>query len=87
MTNGLVMVLGKTGRNFAAGMSGGIAYVLDETGDFARQRCNRERRPGTRRRARISNSSSRLIARHAESPAARAPTGSSKTGPTCCPNS
>jgi len=27
-------VLGKTGRNFAAGMSGGIAYVLDETGDF-----------------------------------------------------
>ena len=30
MTNGLVIVLGKTGRNFAAGMSGGIAYVLDE---------------------------------------------------------
>ncbi len=39
MTNGLVVVLGKTGRNFAAGMSGGIAYVLDETGDFS-QRCN-----------------------------------------------
>jgi glutamate synthase (NADPH/NADH) large chain len=32
-------VLGQTGRNFAAGMSGGIAYVLDEEGDFAR-RCN-----------------------------------------------
>ncbi len=32
-------VIGETGRNFAAGMSGGIAYVLDETGDFA-QRCN-----------------------------------------------
>ena len=35
------MVLGKTGRNFAAGMSGGIAYVLDERGDFAEKRCNR----------------------------------------------
>ena len=33
------MVLGSTGRNFAAGMSGGIAYVLDETGDFP-NRCN-----------------------------------------------
>jgi glutamate synthase (ferredoxin) len=35
MTGGRVVVLGPTGRNFAAGMSGGIAYVLDETGDFA----------------------------------------------------
>jgi glutamate synthase (NADPH/NADH) large chain len=34
-----VVVLGKAGRNFAAGMSGGIAYVLDEEGDFT-QRCN-----------------------------------------------
>jgi glutamate synthase (NADPH) large chain len=41
MTGGRVVVLGPTGRNFAAGMSGGIAYVLDEAGDFAR-RCNRE---------------------------------------------
>ena len=40
MTNGLVVVLGKTGRNFAAGMSGGIAYVLDGNGDFAEKRCN-----------------------------------------------
>ena len=39
MTGGRVAVLGRTGRNFAAGMSGGIAYVLDEDGDFA-QRCN-----------------------------------------------
>ncbi|HOW64372.1 MAG TPA: glutamate synthase large subunit [Candidatus Paceibacterota bacterium] len=39
MTGGRVVVLGKTGRNFAAGMSGGIAYVIDDTGDFAR-RCN-----------------------------------------------
>ncbi len=41
MTNGLVIVLGKTGRNFAAGMSGGIAYVLDESGEFAKYRCNK----------------------------------------------
>ncbi|WP_011582062.1 MULTISPECIES: glutamate synthase large subunit [Chelativorans] len=39
MTGGLVVVLGPTGRNFAAGMSGGVAYVLDEAGDFA-DRCN-----------------------------------------------
>jgi glutamate synthase domain-containing protein 3 len=40
MTRGVVVVLGKCGRNFAAGMSGGIAYVLDEKGDFAEKRCN-----------------------------------------------
>jgi len=34
-----VVVLGKTGRNFAAGMSGGVAYVLDEAGDFEKL-CN-----------------------------------------------
>ncbi|MEW7977688.1 MAG: glutamate synthase large subunit [Candidatus Sedimenticola endophacoides] len=39
MTGGVVVCLGGTGRNFAAGMSGGIAYVLDEAGDFE-QRCN-----------------------------------------------
>ena len=39
MTGGVVVVLGESGRNFAAGMSGGIAYVLDEQGDFE-QRCN-----------------------------------------------
>lgn len=39
MTGGLVVVLGLTGRNFAAGMSGGVAYVLDEDGTFE-QRCN-----------------------------------------------
>ena len=41
MTGGRVVVLGPTGKNFAAGMSGGIAYVLDENGDFPR-RCNQE---------------------------------------------
>src|SRR5207342_2723316 len=39
MTGGRVVVLGPTGRNFAAGMSGGIAYVLDEHGAFA-SKCN-----------------------------------------------
>ncbi|KAA3630168.1 MAG: glutamate synthase subunit alpha, partial [Proteobacteria bacterium] len=39
MTGGCVVVLGATGRNFAAGMSGGVAYVLDEDGRFE-QRCN-----------------------------------------------
>jgi len=41
MTGGRVVILGKTGRNFAAGMSGGVAYVLDEAGDF-HTRCNME---------------------------------------------
>jgi glutamate synthase (NADPH/NADH) large chain len=39
MTGGVVVVIGPTGRNFAAGMSGGIAYVLDEDGSFP-SRCN-----------------------------------------------
>jgi glutamate synthase (NADPH) large chain len=39
MTGGTVVVLGQTGRNFAAGMSGGIAYVFDADGDFAKK-CN-----------------------------------------------
>ena len=41
MTGGRVVVIGATGRNFAAGMSGGIAYVLDEDGGF-KNRCNLE---------------------------------------------
>jgi glutamate synthase (ferredoxin) len=41
MTGGRVVVLGKTGRNFAAGMSGGVAYVYDEDGTF-KTRCNTE---------------------------------------------
>jgi glutamate synthase (ferredoxin) len=40
MTGGRVVVLGRTGRNFAAGMSGGIAYIFDPAGDFE-SRCNR----------------------------------------------
>jgi glutamate synthase (ferredoxin) len=41
MTGGRVVILGPTGRNFAAGMSGGVAYVLDAAGDFA-SRCNQQ---------------------------------------------
>ena len=41
MTGGTVVVLGQTGKNFAAGMTGGIAYVLDENWDFY-QRVNKE---------------------------------------------
>jgi glutamate synthase domain-containing protein 3 len=42
MTRGLVLVLGACGRNFAAGMSGGVAYVFDERRDFTEKRCNLE---------------------------------------------
>ena len=41
MTGGIVICLGETGRNFAAGMSGGVAYVLDEMGEFPK-RCNQQ---------------------------------------------
>ena len=41
MTGGKVVILGTTGRNFAAGMSGGVAYILDEKGDFP-SRCNQQ---------------------------------------------
>jgi glutamate synthase (NADPH) large chain len=41
MTNGTVIVLGATGRNFAAGMSGGRAFVFDDQGDFSTRRCNK----------------------------------------------
>ena len=42
MTGGVVVVLGRTGRNFAAGMSGGLAFVLDESGQRElERRCNR----------------------------------------------
>jgi len=40
MTRGTVVVLGKCGRNFAAGMTGGVAYIFDAEGDFAEMRCH-----------------------------------------------
>jgi glutamate synthase (NADPH) large chain len=67
MTKGLVVVLGKCGRNFAAGMSGGWAYVLDEQADFAERRCNTgavDLEPVPTEDAAVLWS---LIARHAES--------------------
>jgi glutamate synthase (ferredoxin) len=42
MTGGKVVVLGKTGRNFAAGMSGGIAYIYDPENKFTNGLCNTE---------------------------------------------
>jgi glutamate synthase domain-containing protein 3 len=42
MTKGLVICLSDTGKNFAAGMTGGFAYVLDENSEFQKTRCNRE---------------------------------------------
>jgi glutamate synthase (NADPH) large chain len=41
MTKGLVVVLGRAGRNFAAGMTGGLAFVLDDTGEFSASLCNK----------------------------------------------
>jgi glutamate synthase domain-containing protein 3 len=40
MTKGTVLVLGSCGRNFAAGMSGGVAYVFDQLRNFTEERCN-----------------------------------------------
>jgi glutamate synthase (ferredoxin) len=66
MTGGRVVVLGAVGRNFAAGMSGGIAYVLDERGDFP-VRCNREMVELTRvEEAEEIEALKDLIFRHAE---------------------
>jgi glutamate synthase domain-containing protein 2/glutamate synthase domain-containing protein 1/glutamate synthase domain-containing protein 3 len=66
MTKGLVVVLGRCGRNFAAGMSGGLAFVLDENGDFAEKRCNQasvDLEPVTEDATLLRN----LIERHFES--------------------
>ncbi len=67
MTRGTAVILGRTGRNFAAGMTGGIAYVLDQTGEFVTVCCNRgdvDLEPTTDPRdVEILH---RLISRHAE---------------------
>ena len=73
MTGGRVVVLGPTGRNFAAGMSGGIAYVLDPDGDFER-RCNPalvdlEALTDPDEGAEVRD----LVAEHAAAPARRSP--------------
>ena len=67
MTGGRVVVLGRTGRNFAAGMSGGIAYVVDEEGDLRPALQSSDGRPRNARRfCRKKTYVRGLIARHAE---------------------
>jgi glutamate synthase (NADPH/NADH) large chain len=71
MTGGRVVVLGQTGRNFAAVMSGGVAYVLDEAGDF-HHRCNQAMVDlETLVEEWEINQVERLIRRHAEYTASR----------------
>ena len=65
MTGGKVVVLGATGRNFAAGMSGGVAYVLDEAGDFA-TRCNQQMVGLEKMEAAEAEEVRQLIKRHAD---------------------
>jgi glutamate synthase (ferredoxin) len=65
MTGGQVIVLGKAGRNFAAGMSGGVAYVLDEEGDFA-GRCNTQMIGLEELDDRDVSTLRKMIGRHAE---------------------
>ena len=65
MTGGKVVVLGATGRNFAAGMSGGVAYILDEKGDFA-TRCNKQMVGLEKPDAKDAAELRALIQRHAE---------------------
>src|SRR5207247_419391 len=65
MTGGKVVVLGPTGRNFAAGMSGGVAYILDEAGDFA-TRCNMQMVALEKMDAAEADAVHALIKRHAD---------------------
>jgi glutamate synthase (ferredoxin) len=65
MTGGKVVVLGPTGRNFAAGMSGGIAYILDEAGDFA-TRCNMQMVALEKMEGAEAEEVRQLIKRHAD---------------------
>ena len=84
MTGGHVVVLGRTGRNFAAGMSGGIAYVLDEDGGFA-GRCNRSSSASSRSRTTTSRRSCAPSSRStASAPARRSPRACSTAGSTSC---
>jgi len=65
MTGGRVVVLGATGRNFAAGMSGGVAYVLDEAGSFP-CRCNQQMVGLEKMEGEEIEEIRQLIARHAQ---------------------
>jgi glutamate synthase (ferredoxin) len=65
MTGGRIIVLGETGRNFAAGMSGGVAHVLDEKGDFAKH-CNTQMVGLEKVEPQDAESLKELIQRHAQ---------------------
>jgi glutamate synthase (ferredoxin) len=65
MTGGRVVILGATGRNFAAGMSGGVAYVYDEKGDFA-TRCNKQMVGLEKPDAKDAEELRGIVQRHAE---------------------
>ncbi len=65
MTGGRVVILGATGRNFAAGMSGGVAYVYDEKGDFA-TRCNKQMVGLEKPDAKDAEEVRGIVQRHAE---------------------
>jgi glutamate synthase (ferredoxin) len=65
MTGGRVVVLGPTGRNFAAGMSGGVAYILDEIGDFA-TRCNMQMVALEKMESEEAEEVRQMIKRHAD---------------------
>ena len=86
MTGGRVVVLGPTGRNFAAGMSGGLAFVLDEHGTFrtrgATRRCSTSSRSSTRA---TSSRSARSSTSTWSAPARRSPSGCSTSGTTLLP--
>jgi glutamate synthase (NADPH/NADH) large chain len=74
MTGGRVVVLGKTGRNFAAGMSGGIAYIYDVDGNFGKM-CNMDMVESEKLSAEDLTSVHNLIASHfryTQSPVAKA---------------
>ena len=87
MTGGRVVVLGKTGRNFAGRMSGGIAYVLDRDGDF-HIRCNKEQCDLERLEDPVEISEVKgLIQKHAQYTGAHLRWKFWRTGRTCTPNS
>ncbi|MFO7168138.1 MAG: hypothetical protein DIU80_008915, partial [Chloroflexota bacterium] len=65
MTGGVVLVIGETGRNFAAGMTGGLAYVYDEHGSFP-ARCNGELVDLQPLEAQDEENVRALLVRHAE---------------------
>ena len=84
MTGGRVVVLGPTGRNFAAGMSGGIAYVLDEDGTLRDALQPGARRARAARGERRDDDPRRSSSEHLERTGSPSPRACSTTGTRCC---